>query len=246
LSAAFIGQGLDTLLNPDAAANAVRPGLKSLRRIPDSAIANLPDNAKRVAVVNAAVQLGAGVLLATGKLPRLASAALAATVLPGNLGAHMFWTEDDPERHAEKRRAFLTDLSLLGGLIIAAADTEGRPSLGWRGRRAAERFTETVSSTMRRDASPAWLPDGEIGDRLTQGLQSAAEHGRELVATASESSGPLLEAALKRGTELAESARDRGAELAEATRDQGGTLVETAQRRSRRARKRLAAARKDW
>ncbi|MEO6794718.1 MAG: DoxX family protein [Mycobacterium sp.] len=245
LSATFIGQGLETLRNPDAAANAVRPGLEYLRRIPDSAIGNLPDNAKRVALVNAAVQIGAGVLLATGKLPRLASAALAATVVPGNLGTHMFWTEDDPERHAEKRRAFLADVSLLGGLIIASADTEGRPSLGWRGRQAAERFAETVSSTMRGDASHPWH-DSELGDRLTHGLRSAAEHGRELAATAGENSGPLLEAALKRGTELAETARDRGTELAEATRDQGSILVKTARRRSRGPRKRFAAARKHW
>ena len=77
------------------------------------------------------MQIGGGLLLATGKLPRFASAALAATVIPGNLGAHMFWSEVDPERKAQKRREFLADISLLGGLIIASADTAGKPSLGW-------------------------------------------------------------------------------------------------------------------
>ena len=46
-------------------------------------------------------------------------------------------------------RAFLTDVSLIGGLIIAAVDTEGRPSLGWRGRRAAHRVSEAVSAVWR-------------------------------------------------------------------------------------------------
>ena len=75
----------------------------------------------------------------------LASAALALTVVPGSLGGHTFWTESDPQRKADERRAFLTDISLIGGLIIAAVDTEGKPSLGWRGRRAARKVSEAVS-----------------------------------------------------------------------------------------------------
>lgn len=230
LSAAFIGQGLETLRKPDAAAKAAGPALEYLRRLPGSVAGNLPDNSKQVALVNAAVQIGAGVLLATGKTPRLASAALAATVIPGNLGAHMFWAEDDPERKAEKRRAFLTDVSLLGGLIIAAADTAGRPSLGWRGRQTAERFTETVSSALRGDDAHPRLQDSELGERLAHGLQSAAEHGRELAATASEKGGPLLESALNRGTELAEAARDQVSTLAETVRERGAEFAETARR----------------
>jgi hypothetical protein len=30
---------------------------------------------------------------------------------------------------------FLKNLGLLGGLLLAAADTEGRPSIGWRAER---------------------------------------------------------------------------------------------------------------
>src|SRR5574340_860777 len=116
LSAAFIGQGLASLRNPDGAADAARPAMEGLQRLPASAVGNLPGSPKQFALINAAIQIAAGVLLATGKTPRLASAALAATMIPGNLGAHMFWTEGDPDRKADERRAFLTDLSLLGGL----------------------------------------------------------------------------------------------------------------------------------
>ena len=52
--------------------------------------------------------------------PRIASAALAFTVVPGSLGGHLFWSESDPERKAQKRRDLLTDLSLLGGLTYGA------------------------------------------------------------------------------------------------------------------------------
>ena len=142
LSIAFIGQGVDSLLNPKSAAQAAAPAVNGLRALPDPVGSSILSDPETFAQVNVAVQIGGGLLLATGKLPRLASAALAFTVLPANLGAHMFWNEIDPELKARKRQQFLTDLSLLGGLMIASADTAGKPSLGWRGRRAAERISE--------------------------------------------------------------------------------------------------------
>lgn len=174
-------------------------------------------------------------------MPRLASAALALTVIPGNLGDHMFWSESDPERKAEKRRAFLSDMSLLGGLIIAAVDTAGKPSWGWRGRRAAERIPATVAGAL---AEPDHtLLDSDIGEKIMNGLHAGAERGRELANTAAEKSVPLAEAALGRGRELAHSARVRGAEFAETARHQGSHLADTAMTRGNQladtARKRI-------
>ncbi len=60
----------------------------------------------------------------------------------------MFWDETDPALKAEKRRGFLTDLSLIGGLVLASADAAGKPSLGWRGRRAGRRVAERVSAAL--------------------------------------------------------------------------------------------------
>jgi vacuolar-type H+-ATPase subunit H len=185
-------------------------------------------------------------LLATGKLPRIASAALAFTVVPGSLGAHLFWNEDDPERKAQKRRDLLTDLSLLGGLIIASADTAGKPSLGWRGRQAAGRISEAVSHALPLDGSDGSVLDSEFAERIAHGLQVGAERGRELASTAGEKSAPYVDAARKRarkrgaqladtvrerGTELAETARERGTELAETARERGTELAETARER---------------
>jgi sugar phosphate isomerase/epimerase len=190
----------------------------------------VPSDDETFARVNAAVQVGGGVLLATGKLPRVASAVLACTVIPGSLGAHMFWSEPDPQRKAEKRRDFLTDLSLLGGLMIASADTAGKPSLGWRGRQAAGRISEAVSGALPIAASNGPLLDTEVlGEKIGHGLQVSAERGRELASTAAEKSAPLLEAARKRGEELAESERLR--ELAETARQRGSRLTKTARHR---------------
>jgi len=229
LSIAFIGQGVDSLLNPKSAAQAAAPAVDGLRALPDPVGSSILSDPETFAQVNAAVQIGGGLLLATGKLPRVASAALAFTVLPANLGAHMFWNEIDPEVKARKRQQFLTDLSLLGGLMIASADTAGKPSLGWRGRRAAERISERVSSALPGSDDAAFDADfGELGEKLVHGLQAGAERGRELASTATERSAPYAEAALERGRELANTAAERGKPLAKKARKRGEKLADTA------------------
>ncbi len=229
LSAAFIGQGVESLLNPKPAAQAAAPAVAGLRTLPEPMGSRVPADPETVAQINAAVQIGGGLLLATGRLPRLASAALALTVVPGSLGAHMFWNEPDPDRKAQKRREFLTDVSLLGGLIIASADTAGRPSLAWRGRRAAEQLSGAVSSAL--PGSDDVRLESELGDKIVHGIQAGAERGRELASTAAEKGAPLAEAARRRGERLAHSARVRGAELAETARHQGTHLADTARAR---------------
>lgn len=230
LSAVFVSQGVDSLLNPKPAAEAAAPTVSGLQSLPEPVSSHIPPDAEQFAQINAAVQIGGGLLLATGRLPRLASAALALTVIPANLGAHMFWNEADPERKREKRRDFITDVSLLGGLIIAAADTAGKPSLGWRGRRAAERLSERVSGAL--PGSHDALIDTELTDKIAHGLQVGAERGRELASTAAEKSAPYAEAALERGRELANTAAEKGAPLAEKARKRGRELAHTAAERS--------------
>jgi uncharacterized membrane protein YphA (DoxX/SURF4 family) len=234
LSAAFIGQGIDALRSPKPAADVARPTLEGLQKLPDPVGSKVPTDAETFARINAAIQIGGGLLLATGKVPRLASAALAATVIPGNLGAHMFWSETDPARKAQKRQEFLVDLSLLGGLIIASADTAGRPSLGWRGRRAARKLGDTVASALPAGSSTPLIDSDLVekaGHRVQEGLHVGAERGRELVLEAGERSAPLVEAAKKRGADLAEIARERGAEFADVANKRGAEFADVASKR---------------
>lgn len=232
LSAVFVGQGVETFLSPAPAVEAARPVADGLQHLPESVSSNLPQSAETLAKLTAAVQIGGGLLLATGKVPRLASAALAATIIPANFGRTMFWTEPDPQRRAEQRRAFVTDVSLLGGLMIAAADTAGKPSLGWRGRRAAAKLGDTVAAALPSGSESELAERADaLGHRLQEGLHVGAERGRELAVLAAERSAPLLEAARERGTELAGVAAHRGAELAEVARERGTELAEVAAHR---------------
>jgi uncharacterized membrane protein YphA (DoxX/SURF4 family) len=239
LSVAFIGQGVESLLNPKTAAEAAAPAVDGLQALPDQVARNIPADPQTFAQITAGVQIGGGLLLATGKLPRVASAVLALTVLPANFGTYSFWTETDPERKAELRRGFLKDLSLVGGLLIASADTAGKPSLGWRGRRAAERLSDRVTSALPGSDDTDF---GELGEKIAHGLQVGAERGRELASTAAERGAPYAEAALDRGRELASTAAERSAPYAEVALDRGRELASAAAERSaplaKKARKR--------
>lgn len=209
LSAVFIGQGIETLRKPQSSVDAAEQTVAALRTLPDPVGSKVPSDPKTAARINAAIQVCGGVLLTTGKMPRTASIALACTVIPGSLAAQLFWNEPDPKRKAEKRRNFLTDLSLIGGLIIAAADTEGKPSLGWRGRQAAGRISGAVSAALPSARSDGSLFDSEIGEKIGHGLHVGAERGRELAGVVEERSVPLIGAARSRGSELADTARKR-------------------------------------
>ena len=188
LAAVFISQGAEALRRPAAAADAAGPTLAGLRKLPDPVGSRVPDNPDTVARVTAATQVAGGLLLAAGRVPRIASAALAVAELPANLGAHMFWAEPDAVTRSRKRRDFMVDLSLLGGLIIATADTAGKPSLGWRGRRAAKRVTEAVALT-------------------------AAERSAPLIATARKQAGERVEMTRDRVGSLAEEAKTEARRL---------------------------------
>jgi uncharacterized membrane protein YphA (DoxX/SURF4 family) len=232
LSAAFIARGVDALRSPKPAADAARPTLEGLSKLPDPVGTNVPSNAETVARVNAAVQIGGGLLLASGKLPRLASAALAFSVVPGSLGGHTFWNETDPQRKADERRAFLTDISLIGGLIIAAVDTEGKPSLGWRGRRAAHKVSGAVSAALPVGAATGGaLADSPLAEKVGHGLQVGAERGREFAHVARERGPEFAELARRRGAEIADVARERGPEFAELARRRSAEIADVARDR---------------
>jgi uncharacterized membrane protein YphA (DoxX/SURF4 family) len=214
LSAVFIGQGIEALRRPEQAAETARPTVEGLQKLPEPVATKVPQDPKTLARVTAAVQIGGGLLLASGKLPRLASAALACSVVPGSLGGHLFWTETNPERKVEQRREFLTDLSLIGGLMIASVDTEGKPSLGWRGRRAARRVAEAVSAAVPAETSPNDAVLDTVSETVRHSLHTGAERGRELADLAGERVPPLLDIARERGAELAETAKKRGKKAA--------------------------------
>lgn len=98
----------------------------------------VPDDPALLVRINAAVQLAAAAALATGRMPRVAAGVLAASLVPTTLAGHPFWDETDPAQRKAQLIHFAKNLSIAGGLLIAAGDTDGRPGLAWRARHAAK------------------------------------------------------------------------------------------------------------
>ncbi|QTJ64574.1 DoxX family membrane protein [Rhodococcus sp. ZPP] len=227
LSAVFISGGIDALRNPAPRAQAAGPLIdKSTETLPESVTQKIPSDPETLIKINAAVQIGGGVLLATGKAPRLASLALAGSLIPTTVAGHAFWNETDPAAKAAQRTQFLKNVSLLGGLLIAAVDTEGKPSLGWRGRRAARAAQASVAAAL-----PLGSSDDHHGPEIAEALAAAAERARVLSGEAAERGSGLLEIAKERVTPIAKVAADRGAEWVDVAKDRGAELVDVAKDR---------------
>ncbi|MFI6871535.1 DoxX family membrane protein [Nocardia sp. NPDC050406] len=223
LASAFVVDGVDTLLHPERRVEAATTLMARAKEAsPGESGAKISADPAMVVRVNAGAQVAGGVLLALGRAPRAAALVLAATVVPAAVTEQDFWAEKDPERKAAKRAAFLKDVSLLGGLLIASADTEGKPSLGWRGRRAAQSAMATVSAA---------LPIGASSDGAGDRLHDTAIRARALASTAAARSAELAEAAQAKGAKLAEVAKERGPELAEAAKERGAHFAELAKER---------------
>lgn len=143
LAAIFISGGVEQLRRPAAIAPAAEPvAPKAARALP----INLPEDPEQLVKIDGAAKLAGGTLLASGRFPRLAALVLAGSLVPTTLAGHRFWEEQDAERRQEQQIHFLKNLGLLGGLLLAAVDTEGRPSLRWRARRAAHGAQKRTSA----------------------------------------------------------------------------------------------------
>jgi uncharacterized membrane protein YphA (DoxX/SURF4 family) len=133
LAAIFAIQGYNTMRHPERVSGRAEPVVRPLA----GHIAAVPDNTEEAVRLNGAIQFTAGSMLAMGLLPRLSSLAIAVTLVPTTIAGHRFWEADNEQERVQQRIHFLKNLAIFGGLLIAAADTAGQPSLGWRSRHAA-------------------------------------------------------------------------------------------------------------
>lgn len=144
LSVLFVRQGLDALRHPGARASTAAPFVARIAKP-----LGLPDDPELLVRANGVAMLGAGSLLAMGRFPRLASLVLVGTMVPTTFVGHAFWTVKDAAARKQQRIQFDKNLGLIGGLLIAAVDTEGKPSLAWRAQHAVKDVRRTSATTTR-------------------------------------------------------------------------------------------------
>ncbi|GAB3430357.1 DoxX family protein [Actinophytocola sediminis] len=156
LTAVFVSGGLDTLRNPKSRVDTAAPVIdKAVEQMKEKLPAQVPTDPELLVKLNAATQVAAGVAFGFGWFPRLSALVLAGSLAPTTLAGHRFWEHEDTADRAAQRTHFLKNLGLLGGLLIAAADTHGEPSLSWRTRHATDAVLDSVHGTVADAAASA-------------------------------------------------------------------------------------------
>jgi uncharacterized membrane protein YphA (DoxX/SURF4 family) len=149
LASTFIFGGISALRDAQAHAKAAEPFLDDAFEklegvLPDA----VPRDPVTLVRMDAAVKIGAGLALATGKAPRLASLLLLGSLVPTTLSMYRFWEVREPAERQQQMIQFVKNASVGGGLLLAVADTGGKPSLGWRARRAAKKAAKRAEEVL--------------------------------------------------------------------------------------------------
>jgi uncharacterized membrane protein YphA (DoxX/SURF4 family) len=182
----------------DSVSSAARAATDSVHRVASGA--PLPFENETYIRANGAVQVAAGVLLAFGRVPRLSSAVLAASLVPTTFAGHRFWEAEGAERERQKIQ-FAKNASLVGGLILAAVDTEGAPGLAWRARRA------------RRDGRIVAAATGANVALAGRAAKADAKAAKRLAKANAKVAGKAGKLGVEKALDQASLAADRAAEL---------------------------------
>ncbi|QGK68267.1 DoxX family membrane protein [Allosaccharopolyspora coralli] len=149
LASIFIVGGINCLRDVQGHAKAAAPKIdKVTDQAGDALPDELPTDAETLVRVDGAVKVGAGVLLALGKMPRLSALALITSLVPTTVVGHAFWEYEDSAQRDQQKIHFYKNLGLIGGLLLAAVDTEGKPSLAYQARRGGRKVAEQTHDTV--------------------------------------------------------------------------------------------------
>jgi uncharacterized membrane protein YphA (DoxX/SURF4 family) len=146
LASYFAYTGWKALQAPGELSAEAQPTIDKLmplakRVLPAELSQKLPNDAPGLVKCIGITQLAGAAMLATGIGRRIGAALLSATLVPQILAA------TESEKSAE---LLAKDASLLGGTLLAAVDTQGKPSLWWRARLHHE-MSQDARSRQRRE-----------------------------------------------------------------------------------------------
>ena len=238
LASYFVASGVKALRDPDSLVPDAEPLTDKIVPLvkeyaPAQVASFIPENAKTLVRVHGATQLVGGLALASGKGRRMGAMLLAYSLIPSTIAKHPFWSRTEAAEREHDRHQFLKNTSLLGGVLLASADTEGRPSLAWRAQKGGKTLAKSTGKATDKLAKKA--------ESLTDGgsdfADSALAGGAALVGTVVASSRK----ARKEATKQFHIAQVLAAKRAEEARK---AAVKAAKQAKKDAPKQLAAAKK--
>ena len=206
LASIFIADGWDSIRHPEGKASTV----DTLPLVQPKGGSVVGDDTLTLVRLNGFVQFGGGVLLAIGKAPRLASLALIGSIVPTTYAGYRFWEEPDEDTRAQQRVQLLKNLGLLGGLILAAVDTEGAPSVGWRTRRRVNQMASAV--TVGRAVADGQVHQSKV--RAADASKRAGRHAKRAATVAARQANAAAGGPARHAGELASDAAKTGVTLA--------------------------------
>jgi putative oxidoreductase len=168
MASLFVWSGVRVLRNPDPLVSKAAPFTERVTPLLQKAIPQTPTNPKTQVRINAGVQVAGGTMLALGWFPRIASLLLAGSMVPTTFVGHRFWEYEDKDERANQLNHFLKNVALTGGLLIAGADTEGKPGVAWRARRATKDAKRAVKTAQREAKLTAKATRAQVGNKARQ------------------------------------------------------------------------------
>jgi uncharacterized membrane protein YphA (DoxX/SURF4 family) len=244
LASIFVIQGLETLRHPEVVAPRAERVVKQM----SDTVSALPGEPEQAVRINGAIQLAAGTMLGLGWFPRLSALALAGTLVPTTLAGHPYWEEKDPAARKQQQIHFLKNVTMLGGLLIAAADTDGSPSLAWRRRRAARAArvgigpaAHAVAGSVRDAGDGLGHAAVTVGDVLAAELPRAMSAARVAGGRLSDAAQTAAGAAGDQLPGLAHAVSDSARTAADSAKTAADKVVQAAQASRERARQYAAA-----
>ncbi len=272
LASYFVASGVKALRDPGPLVPAAEPLADRFvplvkQYAPDQVASFIPEDAKTLVRVNGAAQVIGGLALASGKGRRVGSLLLAGSLIPSTIAKHPFWSREDPEEKALDKSQFIKNLSLLGGVLLAAGDTEGKPSLAWRAQKGGHAIAKsTGKATDKLTKKASQLTDGG-SHGISDYADSALAGGAALVGTVVASTRKARKAAAKQAEEARKiaaatakqakkdapkqlrAAKKLASEQAEAARKFAAVQAEAARKAAKQAKKdapkQLKAAKKE-
>ncbi len=214
LASPFITGGYAAMRHPAGRTETAAPFIERV-----AGPLHLPNDPELLVRVNGGVMLGAGTLLALGKLPRLSAFVLILTLAPTTYVGHPFWEEQDPAKRAAQKTQLTKNLSMLGGLLLAMVDTEGRPGLAWRALHATKDVRRAAATTGKQARMAART--------ATRGATLATVAGAVTPSKPSKAA-KAAEVAKAKAAEVAKAARTKAAESAQAARTKAAESAKAA------------------
>lgn len=147
LASYFVLNGVRAVARPEEQAAAATPLAEKIMppvtdALPESLRRFLPADATGFAKLTGVLQIAGGVSLASGLGRRCGAATLALTTVPSLLAANPL---AKGAGRVAAQQEFGTNVALLGGLLLAALDTEGKPNLAWRVRTKRELLSKEAA-----------------------------------------------------------------------------------------------------